>query len=215
MKILNKILMLGLFISMAGILVACGDKEKTSIDNTPHSVIAEESDFYDVNGQTRSATVGTQAYVNIIPEFDAVKIDKVMFNGQECTKSETDENRYEFTMPAEDVTITVDFSFVDNQSDNFLTWDTSNDKTFEIFIETAEDSYFPQWDDGELTANVSKNPSQAGAYFTQHTERAFSLDQDVVPDEALSVSVGCRQDDNSAISFTIKIDRTKIHAGEA
>lgn len=215
MKILNKILMLGLFLSMAGIFVACGDKEESKIESVSYNVLAEESDFYDINGQTKTATAGSQAYVNISPEFDAVIIDRVMFNGQECIKSETIENRYEFTMPSEDVTITVDFYFVDNKSDNFLTWNTSNDTTFEIFVETEGDTYFSQWDDGELTADVTKNPSQTAGYFTEHAETVFSLSQDVVPNEALSVTVGYRQSTSSAISFTVKIDRTKIHAGEA
>lgn len=214
MRILNKLLMLGLFIPMATILVACGDgNREPAPDSTVYTVTAPESDFYNVNGQTKSATAGIKAYVNIVPEFEAVKIDKVMFNGQECSKNEADENRYEFVMPAENVTITVDFSFIDNKTENFLTWDTSNEKTFEVFIETEDDFYYAPSDDGELKANVSKNPSGTDGYFTNHDEEAFSTNQNVVPNEALSVSATTKSLSNSAISFTVNIDRTKIHAG--
>lgn len=200
--------------SMSVTLWACGENKNTTPEDTKvYTVTADESDFYDVDGQTTKASAGMEAYVKITPEFDAVVIDRVLYNGQQCTKSTVEENKYTFTMPSKNVEITVEYSFVDNTTDNFLTWDNSNENTFTVFVETPDDSYFAQFDDGLLTANVSKNPSGAGSYFTSHEERVFSTNQNVIPDSAMSVQTTNASTSNSAKSFTIRINLTQISAG--
>ena len=207
-----------LALSMAAFFVACGDgsgdDRSSGTDNTVYTVTAEDSDYYDVGGQTTQATAGTEAYVIIEPEYAAVSIEKVFFNGQECTESSTEENKYTFTMPAENVEITVNLKWKDVSTDNFLTWNNENPVEFEIFAEPAED-YFPSWDDGELTADVSQAPSQSGGFFSAHDEKAFSLNKNVIPDEALSVSVTNAHMSTNAVAFVVHIDRTKIKEGTA
>lgn len=220
-KVITGILAALLALSAGAFFAACGgapDEGDDNTDPTVYTVTAEESDFYDVNGQTRSATAGSAAYVAIEPQFDAVSIDKVLFNGQECTESATEANRYEFTMPAENVEITVEYSFTDNESDNFLEWNDGNPSSIEVWKPQSEtDIYFPQWDDGKLTADVFKSPSQSGGYFSSHEETAFSMNQDVIPDEALSVSALHANSNypNDATGFEVRIDRSKISAGTA
>ncbi len=197
-------------------LTACGQKKaQETQDNISYTVTANESDFYNINAKTTRATAGMNAFVEILPQFEAVKIDKVYYNEaeqKECTKSTTDDNRYEFVMPNENVTITVKYSFVDNEEDNFLGWDTANDNTFSIFVESADDSYYAPLDDGTLTANVIKNPSQSGGYFSSHTETVFSLDETVIPNEALDIMAV--KNGSVATAFVIHINRTLIHEGE-
>lgn len=220
-KVITGILAALLALSAGAFFAACGgapDEGDDKTDPTVYTVTAAESDFYDVNGQTRSATAGTAAYVAIEPQFDAVSIDKVLFNGQECTESATDANRYEFTMPAANVEITVEYSFTDNESDNFLEWNDGNPSSIEIWKPQSEtDTYFPQGDDEKLTADVFKSPSQSGGYFSSHEETAFSMNQDVIPDEALSVSALHANSNypNDATGFEVRIDRSKISAGTA
>ena len=220
-KVITGILAALLALSAGAFFAACGgapDEGDDKTDPTVYTVTAEESDFYDVNGQTRSATAGSAAYVAIEPQFDAVSIDKVLFNGQECTESATEANRYEFTMPAENVEITVEYSFTDNESDNFLEWNDGNPSSIEIWKPQSEtDTYFPQGDDEKLTADVFKSPSQSGGYFSSHEETAFSMNQDVIPDEALSVSALHANSNypNDATGFEVRIDRSKISAGTA
>ena len=220
-KVITGILAALLALSAGAFFAACGgapDEGDDKTDPTVYTVTAEESDFYDVNGQTRSATAGTAAYVAIEPQFDAVSIDKVLFNGQECTESATEANRYEFTMPAANVEITVEYSFTDNESDNFLKWNDGNPSSIEIWKPQSEtDTYFPQGDDEKLTADVFKSPSQSGGYFSSHEETAFSMNQDVIPDEALSVSALHANSNypNDATGFEVRIDRSKISAGTA
>lgn len=216
-KVITGILAALLALSAGAFFAACGgapDEGGDKTDPTVYTVTAEESDFYDVNGQTRSATAGTAAYVAIEPQFDAVSIDKVLFNGQECTESAAEAHRYEFTMPAANVEITVEYSFTDNESDNFLEWNDGNPSSIEIWKPQSEtDTYFPQGDDEKLTADVFKSPSQSGGYFSSHEETAFSMNQDVVPDEALSVSFTSK--DSNATDFSVVVDRSKISAGTA
>ena len=220
-KVITGILAALLALSAGAFFAACGgapDEGDDNTDPTVYTVTAEESDFYDVNGQTRSATAGSAAYVAIEPQFDAVSIDKVLFNGQECTESATEANCYEFTMPAANVEITVEYSFTDNESDNFLEWNDGNPSSIEVWKPQSEtDIYFPQWDDGKLTADVFKSPSQSGGFFSSHEETAFSMNQDVIPDEALSVSALHANSNypNDATGFEVRIDRSKISAGTA
>ena len=220
-KVITGILAALLALSAGAFFAACGgapDEGDDKTDPTVYTVTAVESDFYDVNGQTRSATAGTAAYVAIEPQFDAVSIDKVLFNGQKCTESATEANRYEFTMPAANVEITVEYSFTDNESDNFLEWNDGNPSSIEIWKPQSEtDTYFPQGDDEKLTADVFKSPSQSGGYFSSHEEAAFSMNQDVIPDEALSVSALHANSNypNDATGFEVRIDRSKISAGTA
>ena len=220
-KVITGILAALLALSAGAFFAACGgapDEGDDKTDPTVYTVTAEESDFYDVNGQTRSATAGTAAYVAIEPQFDAVSIDKVLFNGQECTESAAEANRYEFTMPAANVEITVEYSFTDNESDNFLEWNDGNPSSIEIWKPQSEtDTYFPQGDDEKLTADVFKSPSQSSGYFSSHEETAFSMNQDVIPDEALSVSALHANSNypNDATGFEVRIDRSKISAGTA
>ena len=216
-KVITGILAALLALSAGAFFAACGgapDEGDDKTDPTVYTVTAAESDFYDVNGQTRSATAGTAAYVAIEPQFDAVSIDKVLFNGQECTESAAEAHRYEFTMPAANVEITVEYSFTDNESDNFLEWNDGNPSSIEIWKPQSEtDTYFPQGDDEKLTADVFKSPSQSGGYFSSHEETAFSMNQDVIPDEALSVSFTSK--DSNATDFSVVVDRSKISAGTA
>lgn len=217
-KVITGILAALLALSAGAFFAACGgapDEGDDKTDPTVYTVTAEESDFYDVNGQTRSATAGSAAYVAIEPQFDAVSIDKVLFNGQECTESATEANRYEFTMPAANVEITVEYSFTDNESDNFLEWNSENPSSFVMTTDAEEEWYNPQYDTSgnRLTADVFKSPSQSGGYFSSHEETAFSMNQDVIPDEALSVSFTSK--DSNATEFSVVVDRSKISAGTA
>ena len=222
-KMITGILASLLALSSVAFFAACGGApdggDGGNTDSTTYTVTAEESDFYDVKGQTNSATAGRAAYVKIVPEFDAVSIDKVLFNGQECTESATEENRYEFTMPAANVEITVEYSFTDNDSDNFLEWNSENPSSFAMTTDAEEELYSPQYDTSgnRLTADVFKSPSQSGGYFSSHEETAFSMDQDVIPDEALSVSALHANSTypNDATGFEVRIDRSKISAGTA
>lgn len=193
----------------------------TEDKGTLYSIQApSESDNYTVSGLPENAYEGDTVSFTVTLTHPADSIlNQVEVRGTEMgykTLTAGADNKYSFEMPAEPVFLSVDVSYYpDNETDNFLSWSSDNQAEFEIFVETADDTYFAQMDDGLLTADVTKSPSQSGGYFTSHTEEAFSLNQDVIPDEALSVKVTYKSMSNNAIAFVVHIDRTKIKAGTA
>lgn len=205
-RLFTGVLTVMLLLLPAVFFVACGDGGKEDdggkTENKVYTVTVEESDFYSVKGQTTGATAGLNAYVIVVPEFAVVSVDKVLYNGRECIKSASEENRYEFIMPAENVEITVGYSFKDNESDKFLSWSGNNPATFQIDTETGSE--------GELNVDVT-----GGGFLSVYEENVFSLNQNAIPDAALRVSVTNKNQTNSAAVFTVHIDRSKIRAGTA
>lgn len=195
-----------LALSVSAAFVACGDGETPggdggnggNTDTKSYTVTKTESDLYDYGWSTTTATAGTAAYVEVTPEYEAVSIAAVYYNGQACTKDAENEERYNVTMPAEDVTITVDVAFTDRaEDDDFLAWDTANETTVLTGTGTAELAFTTDWNHTNLLKK----------------EVLLSSDPSVIPNEALSIDYSTS---GSLIEGgTIKIDRSKIHPGTA
>lgn len=136
--------------------------------------------------------------------------------GYERLTAGTD-GKYSFTMPAEPVRLTVDAAYYpDNETDNFLSWDEENPASAEKWQAAFEgDAYYASSDDVLLTANVTDDPDNTGGWFNNHDERAFSLNEDVIPNDALQVTYDEQGDRNDAYRFIVHIDRSKISAGTA
>lgn len=106
------------------------DKKDTKKDTTVYSVSHESDEFVKVTGSS-TYLAGEEASVLVNPIYDAVRIDDVYYNGTKCTKGDTD-NKYIFTMPSENVTIKVDYSFTDKDEDGFLSWKEDNPTTLKV-----------------------------------------------------------------------------------
>ena len=209
-KVITGILAALLALSAGAFFAACGDGEQNegdgNTDPTIYTVTAEESDFYDVNGQTRAATAGSAAYVAIEPQFDAVSIDKVLFNGQECTKGEG--NEYTYTMPAENVEITVELSFADKDSSEYdrVSWNEDNNYTIEAgegktatLVADINISWMTSADFVVLSSNEKVIP-----------QTAFPEELDTILDSDIHGSSGS----NEIIGVKIDIDCTDISSGQ-
>ena len=102
-----------LALSVSAAFVACGDGETPggdggnggNTDTKSYTVTKTESDLYDYGWSTTTATAGTAAYVEVTPEYEAVSIAAVYYNGQACTKDAENEERYNFTSRTERRTI--------------------------------------------------------------------------------------------------------------
>ena len=102
-----------LALSVSAAFVACGDGETSggdggnggNTDTKSYTVTKTESDLYDYGWSTTTATAGTAAYVEVTPEYEAVSIAAVYYNGQACTKDAENEERYNFTSRTERRTI--------------------------------------------------------------------------------------------------------------
>lgn len=220
-KIIAAIIVTALALCLAFTLAACnnndGDGGKEGGDTgTLYSIQAPAaSDVYTVSGLPESAREGDAVTftVTLTHPADSV-LNYVEVYGSEMKYNKltpADDGSYSFTMPAEPVRVTVDADYYpDNDTDNFLTWDEDNPTTFEIWTpDNADDTYFPQWDDGKLTANVTETTLH------NYDVTTFSLNTDVIPDDALSYSVDEDFGGGYATSFTVNIDRSKISVGTA
>ncbi len=206
-------------------LVACGgDKtEDGEGKGTRYSIQAPSaSDIYTVENLPEGAYEGDTVTFKITLAHPAdsvlngVQVIGTTMGGKEIVPAA--DGTCSFTMPAEPVRVTVDASYYpDNQTDNFLSWNEGNATSLEKWQAAFEgDEYYSFSGDALLAAAVTSQPSQSPANMalTTHTEKVFSLNQSVIPDEALSVEVGYR-DGNQANIFTVRIDRSKVSAGTA
>lgn len=178
------------------------------------------SDAYTVSGLPEGAYEGDTVTFTVALTNPA---DSVL-NYVEIYGSEMKYNRltpagdgsYSFTMPAEHVRVTVDADYYpDNDTDNFLTWDEDNPTTAEKWIPHYDGDMYFDSDNLSLVANVTDDPKGTGGWFNHHEERAFSLNEDVIPNDALTVTYEEEGNRNDAYMFTVDIDRSKINAGTA
>lgn len=188
---------------------------------TRYSVQAPEtSDVYTVAGLPDGAYAGDEVAftVTLTHPADSV-LESVTVRGSATGEKELtgQSGKYTFLMPAEPVRVAVEAAYYpDNATDNFLSWREGNIEEVEIWQAAFDgDSYFDFSDDAELHADVTSSPVGSGGMFTVHEERAFSLNEDVIPNEALSVEVTTGDMNNFARAFTVRIDRTMLRAGTA
>ena len=229
MKKLGKLMLILCLVAVLAVTVAaCNEKGSENPgggggngggNGTRYSIQAPSaSDVFTVEGLPDGAHEGDVITfkVNLTHPDDSV-INKVELAYNQSIKYEVltagADGSYSFTMPAETVRLTVDADYYpDTAEDNFLTWSPANETTIEKWVPVSDDDQYYS-DHAKLVANVSKVPSGTGGYFHVHEQRAFSLDQDVIPDDALSVTFA--QKDSNTTSFTVSIDRSKVDVGTA
>ena len=215
MKKLPLLIAFVLILSLGVIAFAgCGDEPETQPDTTIYNVTSEESPYYDVNGTYR-ATVGTTAKISIDLEFpDACTIANVQFNGQDCTK--VDDTNYTFTMPAQNVEITVTLNWIDTPSDSYLSWAENSPITLITAKNDTDYNNDPQFGTpGEITYDLSYNASIWG-----NTDvLIMSTNQNVIPNSAISNDwlqdndIKGSSGSNQLIGGTLYIDRSQINVG--
>lgn len=206
------------------VFVACDDNTSGGGGDdkgTLYSIQAPAaSDVYTVSGLPEGAYEGDTVTFTVALTNPA---DSVL-NYVEIYGSEMKYNRltpagdgsYSFTMPAEPVRVTVDADYYpDNDTDNFLTWDEDNPTTAEKWIPHYDGDMYFDSDNLSLVANVTDDPKGTGGWFNHHEERAFSLNEDVIPNDALTITYEEEGNRNDAYMFTVDIDRSKINAGTA
>lgn len=225
-KIIAAVIVTALALCLAFTLAACnnndGDGGKEGGNTgTLYSIQAPAaSDVYSVSGLPESAREGDAVTftVTLTHPADSV-LNYVEVYGSEMKYNKltpADDGSYSFTMPAEPVRVTVDADYYpDNDTDNFLTWDEDNPTTAEKWIPHYDGDMYFDSDNLSLVANVTDDPKGTGGWFNNHEERAFSLNEDVIPNDALTVTYEEEGNRNDAYMFTVDIDRSKINAGTA
>ena len=218
-----------LALSVSAAFVACGDGETPGGNpnegnkGTRYSIQAPSaSENFTITGLPNGAYEGDAVSFGITLTYPADSvINSVEIHGSETGYKELTagaDGNYFFTMPAEPISLSVDVDYYpDNETDNFLSWNEENPVSVVKWQPSYEGDQYYDSDDVQLVSTITSQPSQSSASMalTVHEERAFSLDQSVVPDDALTVEVGERQLSNEAIQFTVQIDTSKVSAGTA
>lgn len=201
-------LLAALLVCSAALFAACDDGGNTgggdggdntgggNGDATTYVVNYEYSDLYKIGSRTSKASAGTAAHIEITPAFDAVTVAAVKYNGQDCTKDAENENYYNFTMPAEDVTITVETVLTPNSEDNFAKWAEDAD------TKGRTDDF--SWQiDFDLIGNKS---------FAAEEITFYSMNETIIPLDALDYHVN-KSSSGTITDGYILIDCDKIAVG--
>ena len=202
-------------------LIGCADKgNKTNNTKTSYNIqVSQDDEIYTVTDLPATAYEGDTVTfkVNLTHPTDSV-LNSVTLSGnttKETKLSPNSENVYSFTMPGEPVRIKIDANYYPtNKTDNFLSWDTENQASFEIWQPSFNgDEYFSS-DNFVLGSMITSQPKGSPANFalSVHTEQAFSLNESVIPKDAIKVTFS-HKDGNQANQFFVNIDRSKVKAG--
>lgn len=189
-------------------LTACDDGEPST--PTTYDISYTEDDRYTVSELETEAEEGD--LVNFKVESNSVfyEIDKVSFNGTTITE---DEFGYSFTMPAEDVTITIDLTPITeyDDPDDYLSWD---DSVLDE-ISTASDSDKEVSWDVEQTLALDFDMAKFGSYNTEIDAEFLSSNEGVIPASALSFEAVTGNMDNLIKGGNIIVDLKQINPGTA
>lgn len=196
-----------LLLCLSGVLlVACGeDKTKESY----YVNIPSSSDYtITVDGKELSsftANEGDEIALTVTVDAERKAIDSVLFNSTPCTFTD---GVYKFTMPAEDVNITVNLADVlmEVLTDDVLSW--SKSVPDQISMKEEGLSYNPDY---RFNFNFSEsvNISNKAKDIT-----ITSSNQNVIPDDAFTVNLTSSNKGTMMSGGEIVISTENINAGE-
>lgn len=202
-----------LIIMLAGnLMFACGDGDKGDDDTeTSYTITCNNGQWYDIETSSKLAQAGSTITVEVTCEV-FVQVESVYANEVPCTPTEQ-AGFFTFTMPESDVILTAQIT----DADEILTSDYGMSWTFapsQISKAEEGDSSFIasqsfEIDFGSQYVNASMN-GQGNMIYTE----VFSLNQDVIPNEAISaVKPTSTLSNGKYSSAKFSIDLTKINLG--
>lgn len=204
-------------------LAACGgDGDDESDKGTSYSIQApEESDAYTVSGLPESARAGETVTFRVTLTHPAdsvlhyVEVDGGDMDDEKLAPAA--DGSYSFVMPEDYVSVSVSADYYPDNDDSlflFWNWADENADNIEIWQPAYEgDGYSNTFDDSVLTASVDNGNYSYELH--NYSDEVFSLNQDVIPDDALSVIPEKPSGGSLTTGFDICIDRSKIKAGTA
>ena len=186
---------------------ACGG---TSTEPTYYDITLNSGDNFSVVCSHKNAKAGDNVVLTVTAE-EFFAIDSVTANGTACTLN--DQGKYEFTMPAEKVTVDVKLKPTpDIDEDGKLKWKQSPSQI--AVVEEGDNTIFTtqtytlDFGDSGILNTIDSNGEMVNV-------EIYSLNEDVIPDDAIS---GAKASDVSGVyakTADFKIDLTKIKEGTA
>ena len=186
---------------------ACGG---TGTEPTYYDITLNSGDNFSVVCSHKNAKAGDNVVLTVTAE-EFFAIDSVTANGTACTLNTS--GKYEFTMPAEKVTVDVKLKPTpDIDEDGILKWKQSPSQI--AVVEEGDDTiyttqtYTLDFGDSGILNTIDSNGEMVNV-------EIYSLNEDVIPDDAIS---GAKASDVSGVyakTADFKIDLTKIKEGTA
>ncbi len=211
-KLLKTMICAGLVLAMAIPFAACaqgGDEDKNAGGGS-YTVTCEDGDYYDLSASSQLTPAGET--VTITAEAEAfIRVDGVYANGTACAAGST-AGTYTFTMPEENVTVTAQVSGaeIDNAEDG-MGWSIAPSA-----ISPFDESELSLYQNQSYLVTFGTDPVNASTGNDGMTyAKVVSLNEDVIPAEAISGVKGSTPDVGNAYFFqgSFEIDRTLIKAG--
>lgn len=170
---------------------------------------SRSGDNFSATCSNKNAKEGDKITVSVTPD-EFFEIDSVTANGVACTLNA--QGQYEFTMPAEDVTVEIKVKPApDVDEDGGMVWSESSSQL--AVVEEGDDTiYTTQTFEVSFGNHAVPNVTVDG--YLSGVE-VFSLNPDVIPDEAISGVKPAYAVGSLVTKASFEIDLTKIKEGEA
>ena len=188
-------------------LASCGGEEISSAPR--HAIDWEEGEGYLITNLPESAMEGDPVYfdLDIVSVFHSV--DAVYMNGEEIFDTGIG---YRFTMPSEDVLITVETSLVESYDDpdDNLSWGASFDGRIS---EASEADKGASWD---VTTDIplAFHNISSGTYVSSVEATIEVSDPEVIPLDAIDFVPVTASTGNSIVGGYLEVDLKQVKAGE-
>ena len=179
------------------ILVGCG--EKPPVQPTEYKITLPESNVYEISAS--ETTAAKDSVITLTAEIlnPAYEITEIRANDVVCTK--TSATTYTFTMPENDVTITVTTAIKEIASDDGIYW-ALNSTQSQIAKAKDGDNYATQTINFEFSENIN-NPKYT----------LVSTDERIIPSAAMAVSFTDANMGSMKSGGSITIDLTQVNLG--
>ena len=188
-------------------LSSCG-AEVVDETGEEYTITYKESDYYKISDLPSKAKEGDEVDFKVESTSVFYTIESVLANGEKVSESGPG---YIFTMPKEDVTITITLSDIeeyDDANDN-LSWPASTPTT----ISTASDSDKNVSWDVTQDLNLGFNNISSSNYITSIKDTIESSNEDVIPNDAITFVPTHASSSNVIIGGKLRIDLKKVNPG--
>lgn len=187
---------------------ACGGTE-TSPTAKSYSISYDDGNNYEITNLPSEANSGELVSFNVKSTSVFYTIDAVYANNEVLNANV---NSYSFVMPANDVTIKITTSKVDeyNDENDNLDWANSfNGVISEASTSDKANSYSVSQDVYLSFLNITSQ-----SYITSIQSTIKSSDQSVIPDDAITLKTITSSYSNIIVGSYLQIDLKKVKAGE-
>lgn len=206
---MKKIILSSLALISCFSLMACQGKPSSSASAATYSISYDANAAYTVTGLESSYSAGDTVTFNVESNSVFYTIGDV-YAGQ--TKLDEGTTGYTFTMPSNDVNLSIELVEVGEYDDlsDHLSWAKSIPSTISTASETDKDSSFPVTQDlGFIFDGIS-----SANYITSIKSTIEVSNESVIPSDAISFKTITASSSNVIVGGKLVVDLRKVSPGE-